>query len=54
VFIVIVVEQVGDPAKLFRGRLQSFDLLAQLRLLGLLLAQYLVDIPHGFGLLIAL
>jgi hypothetical protein len=50
----VVIEQVGDTTKLFRSRLQSFNLLAQLRLLRLLLMQYLVDIPHSFSLLIEL
>src|ERR1700730_2798628 len=53
-FIVLVVQQVGHAAELFRGSLQSFNLLAKLRLLGLFPAQYFVDIPHPFCLLIAL
>jgi hypothetical protein len=54
VVIVLVLQQVGHAAELFRGSLQSFNLLAKLRLLGLFPAQYLVDIPHPFCLLIAL
>jgi hypothetical protein len=53
-FIVLVFQQVGHAAELFRRSLQSFNLLAKLRLLGLFPAQYLVDIPHPFCLLIAL
>jgi hypothetical protein len=53
-FFVVVIEQVSYTAKLFCRRLQGFDLLAQLGLLRLFLVQYLVDIPHGFCLLIAL
>jgi hypothetical protein len=53
-FFVVVVEQVSHAAELFCRSLKSFNLLAQLRLFGLFLVQYLVDIPHGFCLLIAL
>ena len=52
--IALVVEQMSHAAKLFRSCLQSFDLLAQLSLFRLFLTQHLVDIPHGFDLLIAL
>ena len=40
------VQQVGNAANLFRRGLQSFDLFAQLRLLGLLLAQHFMDVLH--------
>ncbi len=53
-FFVVVIEQVSHTAELFSGSLQSFDLLAELRLLRLFLAQHLVDIPHAGSLLIEL
>jgi hypothetical protein len=37
---------MGYTAKLLSGGLQGFNLLAQLSLLGLLLAEYLIDILH--------
>jgi hypothetical protein len=37
---------MGYAAKLLSGGLQSFDLLAQLSLLGLLLSEYFIDILH--------
>ena len=40
------IEQMGDGAELFSSGLESFNLLAQLALFGLLLAQHFVDIPH--------
>jgi hypothetical protein len=53
-FFMLVVEQMSHASELFRSGLKSFDLFTQLSLLRLLLTQYLVDIPHSFGLLIAL
>lgn len=53
-FVTLVVEQVSHAAELLGSGLQSFDLFAQLGLLCLFLTQHLVDIPHSFGLLIAL
>jgi hypothetical protein len=53
-FFMLVIKQVSHASELFRSGLKSFDLFAQLCLLCLLLTQYLVDIPHSFGLLIAL
>ena len=53
-FLTLVIEQVSHAAELFGSGLQSFNLLAQLGLLCLFLTQHLVDIPHSFGLLIAL
>ena len=40
------VQQVGNAANLFRRGLKSFDLFAQLRLLGLFLAQHFMDVLH--------
>jgi hypothetical protein len=51
---MVIVEQVGHAAKLFRRNLQSFYLLAELGLFRLFLVQYLVDIPHADCLLIEL
>ncbi len=51
---MVVIEQVCHTAELFCRSLQSLDLLAQLRLFSLFLVQHLVDIPHGFSLLVAL
>lgn len=51
---MLVVEQVGNAAELLGCGLKSLDLLAQLGLFCLFLAQHLVDIPHSIGLLIAL
>jgi hypothetical protein len=48
------VQQVSHIAKLFGSALKRFDLLAQLRLLSLLLAQHLIDISHGNCLLSAI
>jgi len=53
-FIVLSIQQVGDIAQLFGGGLKRFDLLAQLRLLRLLLTENLVDISHGNCLLSAI
>src|SRR6476620_12696380 len=53
-FLTLIVQQVSHAAELFCSRLQCFDLLAQLSLLRLFLTQHLVDVPHSFGLLIAL
>jgi hypothetical protein len=52
--LVLVVKQVSYATELFGCGLKSLDLLAQLGLLRLFLAQYLVDIPHSISLLIAL
>jgi len=54
IFFVFHVQQVGYVAELFRGALKRLDLFAQLRLLGLLLAEHLVDISHGNCLLSAI
>ena len=51
---MVIVEQVGNTAQLFRSSLQSLNLLSQLRLFRLFLVQYLVDIPHDGGLLMEL
>jgi hypothetical protein len=45
---------MGYAAKLLSGGLQRLNLLAQLSLLGLLLAEYFIDILHGTALLYAL
>src|SRR5271170_1351983 len=42
-------QQVGNAAKLFSCGLQRFNLLSQLRLLGLLPAQYFMDVLHDTG-----
>jgi hypothetical protein len=53
-FFVLRVQQVSYIAELFRGALKRLDLLSQLRLLGLFLAEHLVDISHGNCLLPAI
>jgi hypothetical protein len=53
-FVVLSIQQVSHVAKLFGCSLQCFDLLSKLRLLGLLLAENLVDISHGNCLLSAI
>jgi hypothetical protein len=40
---------VGYAAKLLSGGLESFDLLAQLSLLSLLLSEHFIDILHGIA-----
>jgi hypothetical protein len=46
-FIAFLVQQVSYATELFRGGLESFDLLTYLHLLRLLLAQHFVNVPHG-------
>jgi hypothetical protein len=53
-FVVLSVQQVSHIAKLLGSRLERFDLLSKLRLLGLLFAENLVDISHGNCLLSAI
>jgi hypothetical protein len=53
-FVVLSVQQVSYIAKLLGSRLERFDLLSKLRLLGLLFAENLVDISHGNCLLSAI
>jgi len=48
---VIPVKEMSNVAKLFSGVLKLFNLLSQLRLLGLLLPQHFMDISHGAALL---
>lgn len=43
---IFFVQQVGNAPNLFRRNLQSLDLFAQLRLLGLLLTQHFMDVLH--------
>src|ERR1700746_3285614 len=50
-FVVLGIQQVSHVAKLLGCRLECFDLFSQLRLLGLLFAENLVDISHGTCLL---
>ena len=45
---------MSNIAELLRGMLQLLDLLAQLRLFGLLLAEYFMNISHDAALLMAL
>jgi hypothetical protein len=45
---------MGDAAELLGGALQSFNLFAQARQLGLLLVQHFLDILHGKALLMAI
>src|SRR5579863_6924890 len=44
-FSLFLTQQMGNAAKLFSGRLESLNLLTQLRLLGLLPAQHFMNIP---------
>jgi hypothetical protein len=53
-FVVLSVQQMSHIAKLLGGGLQRLDLLSKLCLLGLLLAENLVDISHGNCLLPAI
>ena len=45
-FFLLCIEEVSNAAQLFGCRLQGFDLLAQLGLLGLFFTKHLVDISH--------
>jgi hypothetical protein len=45
---------MGNAAELFRSGLQGLNLFSQLSLLGLLSAQYLMDILHDTSLLMEL
>jgi hypothetical protein len=45
-FLIFRVQEVSHTPELFRRRLQSLNLFAQLSLFGLFLTQHLVDISH--------
>jgi hypothetical protein len=47
IFFILGVQQVSDGAQLLGGRLEGFDLFSQLGLLGLLLAENLMDVFHA-------
>jgi hypothetical protein len=44
--LILRVQEVSHTPELFRGRLEGFDLFAQLGLFGLFFTQHFVDISH--------
>jgi hypothetical protein len=44
--ILICIKQMGDVAQLLGRRLEGFDLFPQFSLLGLFLAQHLMNVSH--------